>query len=724
MDIQPNNPLPQTSDMTTRPPAESYASPVSLTSVYPQVQTPKPRGGAFPWRKLLFGLALIALVVGVVTLSSSGTNSNIKSLQSQVAALEQKAKTNNLSVEDLKTLDNLQQDVKDLGIKTDNLPEDTKTELAQLKGRLDKLETTTDANGQDGANGTNGNNGQTGATGATGAQGAQGVPGSNDCIGGICVSRQITTPGTQETGNINISGTAIAGSFSGNGSAVTNVDAAYLNGFNAGYFTSASNLSSGTLANGRLSAQVTLQGNTFNGVSQLVQTTAGGLLPVLDGSNLTNLNAALLNGQAAGYYTNATNISSGTLSDSRLSTNVTLQGNTFNGASQLVQTTVGGALPTLSGVNLTALNASNVASGTIADGRLSANVALLNGTGPQTFTGNNKFTGTVLAQNTADSTAAFQIQNATGTTILLSADTTTGVITIDTLSVTNNLTLGGSLTFGTSISGSCGGLTNYVWVPGNAKFGTMPGFCVMKYEAKDDGSGNAVSNASSAPWVSISQRIAQDKAFAACAGCHLISEAEWMTIATDALWVNANWCLADGSGCGNAPGTASRFLATGHQDNSPAAALAASATDSEACYGTVTAGVNTTCGSAGTQKRTLTLSSGAVIWDIPGDVWEWTNSWIIGNEEPNDAVDGFAWHEFTAIIKWKDLNYANPTNRGWNSTQRLGQINTDGTSTNNTLYGFLRGGVWGSGTTAGAFALNLDLAPTLTSASVGFRVAR
>ena len=42
------------------------------------------------------------------------------------------------------------------------------------------------------------------------------------------------------------------------------------------------------------------------------------------------------------------------------------------------------------------------------------NVALLNGTGPQAFTGNNKFSGTVLAQNTSNSTAAFQVQNAAG----------------------------------------------------------------------------------------------------------------------------------------------------------------------------------------------------------------------------------------------------------------------------------------------------------------------
>ncbi|PIZ62102.1 hypothetical protein COY17_03040, partial [Candidatus Saccharibacteria bacterium CG_4_10_14_0_2_um_filter_52_9] len=93
---------------------------------------------------------------------------------------------------------------------------------------------------------------------------------------------------------------------------------------------------------------------------------------------------------------NGSNITSGTVADGRLSTNVTLAGNTFNGVSQLVQTTGAGALPALSGVNLTSLNGSNIASGTVADARLSSNVALLNGT--NSFTGtSNSFSNTLNA---------------------------------------------------------------------------------------------------------------------------------------------------------------------------------------------------------------------------------------------------------------------------------------------------------------------------------------
>jgi hypothetical protein len=54
--------------------------------------------------------------------------------------------------------------------------------------------------------------------------------------------------------------------------------------------TNASNISSGTLSDSRLSSAVTKQGNTFNGASQLVQLDASAKLPAIDGSNLTNLN--------------------------------------------------------------------------------------------------------------------------------------------------------------------------------------------------------------------------------------------------------------------------------------------------------------------------------------------------------------------------------------------------------------------------------------------------
>lgn len=55
--------------------------------------------------------------------------------------------------------------------------------------------------------------------------------------------------------------------------------------------------------------------------------------------------------------------------------NTTLQGNTFNGASQLVQLNASSQLPAVSGANLTNLNAGNIATGTVATARLGSGTA-------------------------------------------------------------------------------------------------------------------------------------------------------------------------------------------------------------------------------------------------------------------------------------------------------------------------------------------------------------
>lgn len=176
-----------------------------------------------------------------------------------------------------------------------------------------------------------------------------------NCGGGASVSLQPTSPGTAQTGNANLTGTIIAGQFQGDGSGVTNVNAALLNGQAGSFYQNASNINTGTLADARLSGNVTLKGNSFNGANELVLLDGSGVLPALSGVNLTNLNA--------------TNIASGTLNNNRLSASVTLQGNTFNGANQLVQLDGSGVLPALSGINLTNLNANNIASGTLAVAR-------------------------------------------------------------------------------------------------------------------------------------------------------------------------------------------------------------------------------------------------------------------------------------------------------------------------------------------------------------------
>lgn len=183
-----------------------------------------------------------------------------------------------------------------------------------------------------------------------------------------------TAGNTSLTGNLTTPGSVSASSLSGNGSGVTNVDATALNGNTAGnnsgqislnngtvnsnlnsdlldgqhgsYYQNASNINAGTLSDARLSSNVTLQGNSFNGINQLVQLNGSGYLPSLNGSLVTNVDALTLQGNSASYFTNASNIASGTLSDLRLSSNIPLKNatNTFTGTNNFAGITATGIL--------------------------------------------------------------------------------------------------------------------------------------------------------------------------------------------------------------------------------------------------------------------------------------------------------------------------------------------------------------------------------------------
>lgn len=59
--------------------------------------------------------------------------------------------------------------------------------------------------------------------------------------------------------------------------------------------SNASNITSGVLPDARLSSNVTQQGNTFNGLNQLVKLDALGKLPAIDGSQLTGLISQIAN---------------------------------------------------------------------------------------------------------------------------------------------------------------------------------------------------------------------------------------------------------------------------------------------------------------------------------------------------------------------------------------------------------------------------------------------
>lgn len=266
--------------------------------------------------------------------------------------------------------------------------------------------------------------------------------------------------------------------------------------------------------------------------------------------------------------------------------------------------------------------------------------------------------------------------------------------------------------------------TGYVFIYGNTTLGTSD-FCVMKYEAKNDGSGNAVSTASGPPWASITQTAAI--AAASATGGHLITEAEWMTIAADVLSVKYNWSGGEvGSG----------YIYQGHVNHNPSSALAASTDDSDSLFG-ITGGTGTTAGT--NSSRVLYLKSGDAIWDFSGNVYEWTQQ-TIGTPTltvSNIGVSGdsgFTWREWTlgslslgnlqAVSRPGTLASIDGLSgiTGWNTNQGVGRIRANHADT--SANAFIRGGFWYYTLNAGVLALDLGFTPSHAIDSVGFRVAR
>jgi hypothetical protein len=134
----------------------------------------------------------------------------------------------------------------------------------------------------------------------------------------------------------------------------------------------------------------------------------------------TATNALALNGQAAAFYRDAANLNAGTIPDARLATSVarTNTNQTFTGAMNF--SNAGNAFTGAfagNGSALSSLNASNITSGTIVDSLLSSNVAFKNAA--NVFTNTNVFNGFVGIGGAAPATpeTAFQVNKVTGPSV-------------------------------------------------------------------------------------------------------------------------------------------------------------------------------------------------------------------------------------------------------------------------------------------------------------------
>ena len=251
-------------------------------------------------------------------------------------------------------------------------------------------------------------------------------------------------------------------------------------------------------------------------------------------------------------------------------------------------------------------------------------------------------------------------------------------------------------------------------VPGDADYGTMD-FCAMKYEAKDV-AGVPTSQASGAPWAFINQT----DAIAACSGLgsgyQLLSNEEWMTITANAANIPSNWSGGNvGSG----------LIFIGHSDDDPISACEADPDDTKGYVEVDCIGKDATGDNDIAQRRTHSLSNGQIIWDLSGNLREWT-SFTESADKPSPQVTTYT--EYTQPVIGSSslpLNRLIPTqevkafwNDSWNSSQGIGMVRIGAAGTGG---GLTRGGGFMGTTRNGIFRFRIDQAPDTASSTLGFR---
>ncbi len=243
------------------------------------------------------------------------------------------------------------------------------------------------------------------------------------------------------------------------------------------------------------------------------------------------------------------------------------------------------------------------------------------------------------------------------------------------------------------------------------------GFYVMKYEARDV-SGVATSTTSSAPWVDISQTDSIDECQSLGSGYHLITNAEWTSLARHLAAQPSNWSTGTvGSGVLSRGYSASTTYASDGFANTAVAPTTGLSSDE----------CNTGANQVGScvlpdnfsLKRTHNLANGKTIWDLAGNVWEWNSDTCTQGTGAGNWYDS-NWRE------WSDTNlddYERPTagpSPLYTSTQNAGRY-YGCTATGN---GLIRGGNWSHGLYSGLFTATLNNLPSNAHTEVGFRCTR
>ncbi|MDP3043112.1 MAG: NosD domain-containing protein, partial [bacterium] len=273
---------------------------------------------------------------------------------------------------------------------------------------------------------------------------------------------------------------------------------------------------------------------------------------------------------------------------------------------------------------------------------------------------------------------------------------------------------------GTIVAGAFAGYceSGFVWVPGSAKYGTLPGFCVQagKARAADtnaDGYADMSLNADEPVWVDVSQGQAQLACQSLGDNYHLLSENEWMTIAENVIRVAENDADLETEGMQ----LATSFVILSGAERSEESQVKSDVrktTDSAAdqrSFGLRPQDDNGLVAQDDNLGIVYFLTNGNAIYDLVGLIAEWTDQTVTKKGIFEPVSD--EWQEYYDITDYKGFNIAPPYY--YTSANGIGKIKTG--DNENNLRGFVRG-------YDGIFSLDLSNSPATASSTIGFRCAR
>ncbi|RYZ59542.1 MAG: hypothetical protein EOP07_03700 [Proteobacteria bacterium] len=286
-----------------------------------------------------------------------------------------------------------------------------------------------------------------------------------------------------------------------------------------------------------------------------------------------------------------------------------------------------------------------------------------------------------------------------------------------------NLYYSSTSTGNTNYTSLCSGLAGGTWVavPGDSDYNTQD-FCVMKYEASN-ATGIPNSRPLFTPWTLINQPNSRAACQSLGSNYDLISNHEWLTIAGNITSTPGNWSSGT-------VGTGS--LNIGHSDNDPYNACAASNDDNLAF-------VQNDCTPLGPasqdplQKRTHVLNNGNVIWDLAGNVSEWTTLIISDNNHKpyrsSDPGPGAGDLEFNTVnadftaLPFSEIAPNNALKPYWNDAwvSAVNGVGIYNPSSNGSNGYTRRGDAWGDSYRSGVYNLKIDKDANAAEPYIGFR---